>query len=465
MWIFWYILALLLTVLTWYLLLRLCSKHSQHYFYILEYGIYSFLIGVVVIPFVLFIFAWMGGQLSLMWMLFLVLWLNILLLILNIARKTTLHFASSDVKQQFLVFPARLKIWSLLFVIWLLAKLIFGFMDITNVPTYQDDTFGNWNYRAKVFYERESLVLDKQDKDYLWQGYKQYPLTPSLYKTYLMKFTGYRHEWLVNLPSFLFYISALSLVFFWLLRITKKLTWAWLWALLLSWIPLYYIHWTNPYFDVFQSVYFFAALAMLYGFLKNKLSVIFPILFVWILWYTKSEWLIIFMISALVTYLLRYFIRNKWSLSKESLRSFWLIIWWALLINLPFIIFKLTHGLWFGNGEANVTQTALSLHTEIFYPLYIALFKWWCYNLLFSSFVVALFYVLYKKRLNMSSSLLFLLWFLISFAAIIFIYLTTFTFQYVVDQTGINRSMMQIIPVLVFVLVLLVRDGYETEVQ
>jgi len=62
-------------------------------------------------------------------------------------------------------------------------------MNIAHVPTYQDDTFVNRNYRAKVFYERESLVLDSKDKDYLGQGYKQYPLTPSLYKTYLIKFT------------------------------------------------------------------------------------------------------------------------------------------------------------------------------------------------------------------------------------------------------------------------------------
>lgn len=465
MWVFWYVIGLILTVSTGYYILRLCLRTSKAYFYRFEYIIYSFLVWVICIPFILFIFGWIGVPLSLTWTLILILWINIFLIIVNNILKIRINFVSLDIKQQWIDYPLWIKIWFAVFSLWIIMKILFGFLDIIKVPTYQDDAFGNRNYRAKVFYERESLVLDKQDKDYLWQGYKQYPLTPSLYKTYLMKFTGQRNEWLVNLPSFLFYICALVILFFTILRRTKKLSWAGLWLFLLSWIPLYYIHWTNPYFDVFQWVYFFAALSIVYAFLQEDISISLPVLFVWMLGYTKSEWLIIFMVSLFVTYILRYLIRHKWTVSKKDFRTFLRFLGSAVIINLPFIIFKLTHGLWFGNGEANVTQTAIWLHTEIFYPLYTALFKWWCYNLIFFFFVITLVYVLFKKRLNKASSLWFILWFGISFWAIIFVYATTFTYQYVIDQTGINRSMMQIMPVLVTCFVLLIRDSYEKENQ
>lgn len=470
MWIFWYILALLLTVLTWYLLLRLCSKHSQHYFYILEYGIYSFLIGVVVIPFVLFIFAWMGVQLSLMWMLFLVLWLNILLLILNIVRKTKLHFASSDIQQQFLAFPARLKIWSLLFAVWLLVKLIFGFMDITNVPTYQDDTFGNWNYRAKVFYERESLVLDKQDKDYLWQGYKQYPLTPSLYKTYLMKFTGYRHEWLVNLPSFLFYISALLLVFFWLLRITKKLTWAWLWALLLSWIPLYYIHWTNPYFDVFQSVYLFVVIYSLYQIISSKesqwISFLLFGMFLAFLGLTKNEWLTLFLPLCLFLWALAFLYKKN--VLKDSLKYKRSSTLPYFLLPIVFIVFKFIYGLWFGNGNNQINQSSLSYSSDALRSIWHSIFSGGWFGLFFFLFFIIILGSLFKDKFDYKKDpalyfLIFSVLFLFIVAIVLLIFVWSLQLE-AISQTWSNRMFIQLMLLFVFCIVLCVYNLTEKNV-
>ncbi|MDR0369636.1 MAG: hypothetical protein LBH96_03895 [Candidatus Peribacteria bacterium] len=48
-----------------------------------------------------------------------------------------------------------------------IVKVVYGMISLSAVPTYQDDTFVNWNYRAKVFYTQESLVLDKKSDDYL----------------------------------------------------------------------------------------------------------------------------------------------------------------------------------------------------------------------------------------------------------------------------------------------------------
>ena len=343
-----------------------------------------------------------------------------------------------------------------------LIKLIFWFISIVNVPTYQDDTFWNWNFRAKVFYERENLVLDKSDEDFLWQWYKQYPLTPSLYKTYLMKMTGHRSDWLANLPSFLFYISMIILIFYCVFRYTKKISRATLSSIILCWVPLYYIHWTNPYFDVFQSLYFFTSLYMCYLFVDKKIGIWLPILFLWILWYTKSEWLLIYTVSVIWTYFLWYVINKEKILKKENIINLAKIVWWAILINLPFVIFKVVKWLWFANWNESIWNITFETHPEIFKAIFDVLFNGWCYNILFFAFAIWIIIYLINRKIEMDKreTLWFLLGFLIAFLIIVFIYFVTFNYREVTTQTWVNRSFMQLIPTIIYAIMLMFYNIY-----
>jgi len=49
----------------------------------------------------------------------------------------------------------------------LVYKIAIGFIFVLQSPTYQDDSLDKRNMRAKVFYEKQSLVLNKKDSDYL----------------------------------------------------------------------------------------------------------------------------------------------------------------------------------------------------------------------------------------------------------------------------------------------------------
>ncbi len=455
----WYIIAIILTITSWYLLLRLLNNKAEKVFYRIEFGVYSFLVWIILLTFLLFIVWWLNIPLSFNTIITITLTTNILLLILNFLFKSKQYFLSIEI-EEIRHRSILSKIGGTLLIIRIITKLIFGFLSITNVPTYQDDTFVNRNYRAKVFFERESLVLDDKDKDNLWLWYKQYPLSPYLYKTYLSQRYWNWDEWLVNLPSFIFYLCALLLVFFIIMKETKKLGR----ALCATWtivsIPLYYIHGTNPYFDVFQSVYFLSALVILYQYIQKKIPIIYPILFIGILWYTKSEWLLIFITTVLATHLIRNTIEENFKITKNTIKDFFIILWWSILINIPFIIFKLAYGLWFWNGNENISKTTLSFHWEIFPALYKALFQWWAYNLLFFYLLLIILYNIFTKNIN-KKTLRFLLGWTIAFCIIIFIYLTTFTYQYVLDQTGINRSMMQLIPTIVIILILSTYDIHE----
>jgi hypothetical protein len=201
---------------------------------------------------------------------------------------------------------------------------------------------------------------------------------------YIMKLVGTRNEWWVNAFSFIYYILALCLIFFVSFRLTEKIEPS-LWAVyLLSSIPLYYIHGTSPYFDVFQSVYFLLASYMIYLFHTKQVHRIVAWVYLWILGFTKSEGLIIYTSSVIIWYVI-------YSITKWIPKSIWTndmitiikIIWTAILINLPFIIFKGLYGLGFWNGDASIWETALWFHPEIFPAMYNALFFTWAYNLLF----------------------------------------------------------------------------------
>ena len=465
MWIFWYALSLIFTIVIWFLIIRLILKWRLDQFYLWEMIVYSFMVWVVVIPFLLFLVNLIGIKYNILNISLTVLLLFGILLFFNLRNKEKLRFSKTELIKNL---KWNKKIINVLLWIWcirVLVKLIFWFISIVNVPTYQDDTFWNRNFRAKVFYERENLVLDQSDEDFLWQWYKQYPLTPSLYKTYLMKMTGYRSDWLANLPSFLFYISIIVLIFYCTFRYTKKISWGMLSSIILCWVPLYYIHWTNPYFDVFQSLYFFASLYICYLFVDKKIWIWLPVLFVWMLWYTKSEWLLIYTTTVLWTYFLWHLINKEKIFKKENILNFIKITWWAVLINLPFIIFKIVKWLWFANWNESIWDVTFETHPEIFKAIFDVLFNGWCYNILFFALVIWVLIYLFNKKIKFDRReiLWFLLWFFIALSIIIFIYFVTFNYKEVTTQTWVNRSFMQLIPIIVYAVVLMFYNIYNEE--
>lgn len=450
-----YIIWIFLTVFFWFLVLRLINNNKFN-FYLIEFIIYSFFLWVFLESFLCFIIWWTWLTINIISILIWNWLFLIFFFLLNLFLKVKQDFKEINFINKFLKLDIYTKLLVSFALFWLLFKLIIWFVSVVNLPTYQDDSFHNWNMRAKVFYERESLVLDNNDEDFLWRGYKQYPLTPSIYKTFLMNFSWKWTEWNANFPWFLYYTLWILLMFFVIFRKTESIWFSFLWVYLLSSIPLYYIHWTNPYSDVMMSIYFFIAVYFLYLFVSWKVNILYPILFIWILGYIKSEWLIIFTTSILLSLLVLLIIKKHFN--KENIINYLKIFSGVLVVNLPFILFKTVYSLWFWNWDASIADTSLTLHFEIFYPLYQALFHTGAYNILPFFFIILIVTWFYKYKKFNKDSFIFFLSLFISFSIIIFIYFTTFTFQYVIDQTWINRSMMQIMYIFIFVFILFLYD-------
>lgn len=462
MWITGYILGIIITILIWYLLLKLITNSDKKTFYFAEFLIYSFLTWVVIVTFEMFLMWWIWIKLNLI---NIIIWNTALiwiLLWLNLFYKTKITFEDfkiffSEFKKISTIFKLIIVIWT----IWIIIKLSFWFISIVNVPTYQDDTFWNWNYRAKVWFNRQELVIDKKDKDFMWWWYKQYPITPSMYKTYLINFVWEWDEWLVNLPSFIYYICWIILLFFMIFRETKSLKFAFLWLYIISSVPLYYIHWTNPYFDVMQSIYFLITLYLLFSWYKNdnlqylKLWLVFSGLSSFI----KSEWLTIYLPLILWFFCVLLIIKNKnntFSIIKKICLSF--IIY---LIPVIFTIFKLFNWLWFWNWSSNLSEFWVSFNKEALLSIVnnslLRNGSFWIY---FASFIfILLTYLVYRKKNYNKSILIFILFLLVLFIILgsLLVFINSLHIE-AISQTWSNRVIIQLIPCFVFFEVIILKD-------
>ena len=159
---------------------------------------------------------------------------------------------------------------------WACVKLIAGLVLLTGTPVYFDDVFNNWNKRGKMYYVMEQFTLGTDTEDAALPependaeavttgGVHSYPPTVPLLKTWLAKLAGDWKEGLVNTPHIAWYLCVLILLFHALRRRTDLL-WSLCGSFALLSIPLYLVHGTNPYADVFLSAHIFAAVSLLFA--------------------------------------------------------------------------------------------------------------------------------------------------------------------------------------------------------
>lgn len=133
----------------------------------MEFFVYSFLLGLIVVPFLLFFGSLLGIPLNIWGMSGILFVASCTLLGYHYFFRNSLSFqdmgiVSSFVKLSFWKKAALGILW-----IWVIVKLAVGGMDILSTPTYTDDAFANWNSRAKTWFYAENLVLDTANPRFL----------------------------------------------------------------------------------------------------------------------------------------------------------------------------------------------------------------------------------------------------------------------------------------------------------
>lgn len=348
-----------------------------------------------------------------------------------------------------------------LFGLWLLIKCAAGMTLLMSDPSYNDDVFNNWHYRAKILHHEEQLVLNTDNP-----GVTAYPPTVPMIKVWFVLINGEWNDRLVALTSPLWYLLGLALVWCTLRRSIGR-TWAIVGTYLLGSLPLFLIHGFTPYADLFVALHIGVALLPLYAALKcqseEERSVWLRIgaLGTALLPMTKNEALLmhvppILLIAAVVI---------VWSVlhGKLSLRTarssilFYIILVSAVL--LPWLTYKWMNGLPFGNAKG-ISDMEIVWQKNVLRSLFIT----WILEanfLLLPGLMLALLIARFRTAF-LSPVVILTAFVLATLLGITAIFLFTGLSAEALRQTGSARGIVQLLPVMVILVMMLIESLWKS---
>ncbi len=192
--------------------------------------------------------------------------------------------------------PERRRVYpiAVLCALLIAAKLAMSLFAALSKPAYFDDTVSIWNYRAKVFYLRQSLVLDPRDQDFLGGRVQKYPPGIPLFKAWTALCLGRWSEGGVNLITFFCYLSLVGVAFANFRRLLEP---PWDWALTLAAvsIPLLSFHALFAYVDIIVAAGLFGGAAYFYQWVvrRDRIFLLLSALLAAPILFTKDEGMIL----------------------------------------------------------------------------------------------------------------------------------------------------------------------------
>ncbi len=342
-----------------------------------------------------------------------------------------------------------------------IAATAITFLFVT--PVFLDDTIDNWHLRGKVFYEDRALtlVLPKEDPRTSPLGVSSYPPTVPLSKAWMATLAGGWSEPVVSSVQAAWYVLALSLLYFSLRRITS-LFWALLGVYVLASLPLYLLHGTNPYADVFLSAHVFAAVSLLFhtwrepDAAKARTFLKLAGLAIAFLPFTKNEGLLVYLPPLLV--LCAVLLWKGRSQGKTMMQNALLLLGPLVLIALPWLLYKWTHGLTFGNAKP-FTTLSLGWQPGVITAVFINTFLEGNWLLLFPLLFALL---LLRWRTAFGWLIVPTAFFLMIYVGQMLLYLFTALSTEAVLQTGYARGLIHLSPTIALLVTLLLWDARDT---
>lgn len=296
--------------------------------------------------------------------------ITILLLTIGAWKRGGLRF-SSHVRPlaNVVANPTWMKVGILLLCIWTALKMIAGAYSLVSVPTYWDDSFNNWNMRGKIFYVTQELVLEIPAGNGVItaaDGVSSYPPMLPMMKTWLSAIRGEWSEPLVNGLHLIWFFGLIAAVYLLLRR-----SFDWVVSSLGVWacvsLPLVLIHGTNPYADIFVAAHIVLVMTCILGMRRAASAedrapwIYLFFVSIGLLALTKNEALVLHIPLLSLSALLfgnRPNTLRQWSIHKKTIL---IGLSSALALALPWILFKWTNGLTFGNAKS-ISGTSLSFN-------------------------------------------------------------------------------------------------------
>ena len=321
-------------------------------------------------------------------------------------------------------------------ILWVLigTQILIALLYVLWLPTIYWDAFDFWHLKAKFFLEEGSLGLNGDTLWMLGGRKKHYPLHMPILKAVICYLKGsWSDPWALGM-DLLSCCSFLVLAYRWLSYVSGKDA-AIIGIYLVTSVPIIQIHLSAGYSDLMVSVYL-ASSALSWdrwrrGFGYQYL-VLSGILIAFGAW-TKNDVIVLY----LPVFLIATFMTGRW----KGLTVFTTSV---LLLLSPWIIFKYLMGLSYAPNQG---EAYFQFHPE---ALIFILKAFFCYGG-FGAFWFFFFAVLFLRPLRQDVSGLFFLG-IGCLAAVLAVFIFTPVFKFLKNSMTIQRSLMQVIPLLVMVI-------------
>lgn len=387
-----------------------------------EKYVMGFIFGIALNSFLLFIFAWSGISIGVVKFIDIILLLG--LAFMNYRNNIWRRLVSYDApayrftKRDWFMIPI---------VVLILFKAFFSFFNSTHVPSYFDDEKGNWNIKSKIIYHAGIISTSSGSEAYLGGGgHMGYPLNFILYKAYVADFMGTWDESYINLITFLIFNLVIVLVIF---SFPNRLFWVIVGYLIYS-IPLVSWHSGTSYYDLMYACFYLLSLIFLLRYISTK-DDIFLILIGICLYsaiFTKNEGMILITPSILLG--VGYYLFRERTLKK----SLYLVA--PMLLIIPHLIYRWIYSLPFNPMEGAAKYGFHSDSLSLFFTYFT---QWGSYNIfwfVFFALTIYFFRDLWKEKYRPIA---------IAIGSLIFAVFVVFSFtnnyQFLLDQTTINRTL------------------------
>ncbi len=330
--------------------------------------------------------------------------------------------------------------------VFAIVFMINSFVFTSHMPTYADDSFGNRNRPIVHILHDWWIKLFGSEDEILARSRLWYPLHIPIYKTIISQFNGWYNDVYNNLFQYftlLFWLIFIGIVTW---RQTGNIFASILPIGLICTLPLVFIHSVEWYMELPSAMYSILVVRLLYDFLikKDSDSIILAFIFACILCYVKLDWLVVYLPGIIWSFLLILYLQWSFfdSIKNFCVRKYNLIAVWsiALLCFIPFQVVRLYHGLWLNPSDASGTEKiGQTIHREIFSQFKNLFIDEDNYGVWLIIFWLMLYQAICLYRDKKFAECYFVVCTIMIFIIITLVFLLTSNYQWVMNQTTVNR--------------------------
>ncbi len=330
----------------------------------------------------------------------------------------------------------------------IMVCILFSVLQAVNKPPMTYDAIAHWSKRSKILLRDGNIDFNKTNDSYMAVPEKaSYPWLTSLTEYWLRQLGG--GEVLVNIIPLGYYISIILALYFCFIQKLNRFSSMALVFIFAS-MPLIFYHSFNTYADLPLSYFLLISMILLVQWLKDKTPVLlyFSGVFIGLGLFVKNEGIFAIIAWLLALILIKFLYRKGISIK-------------LLCKALGFLVGSII--LWLGFKQLlhlGLSSFSLSnnFHSEVFSSLATTLFvhnSWNIWWFIFLIIVILKLKYIYKNRELWPLCLFFLVLFILTISVFLF----TEYYQYALNFSAIERTMIPLIPVSILLIGLVLKEN------